>query len=111
MIQETKIPLPIKTDFVLDKGKNFIFDVFKNDNCKYIAEMYLPEKTFEQSIQAATSSEIIEDNKLRNNIAVLKQKLDSLKKVRTTIEDYQDLINNIKDLIKKLNASSKKIIN
>ena len=106
-IPDIKIPIPIKADFTLDKGKNFTFTLFKGDNCKYINEMYLPEKTLEHSINSNTN-EINEDNKLRYNIIQLKKKLDGLKKVRTTIDDYQDLIKNIRELIKKFGGNSKK---
>ena len=106
-ISDNKIPLPIKADFSLDKGKNSTFTLFKGDNCKYINEMFLPEKTLENSIHSNTN-EINEDKKLRYNIIQLKKKLDSLKKVRTTVEDYQDLINNIRELIKKFRGIAKK---
>ncbi len=106
-ISDNKITLPIKADFSLDKGKNSTFTLFKGDNCKYINEMFLPEKTLENSIHSNTN-EINEDKKLRYNIIQLKKKLDSLKKVRTTVEDYQDLINNIRELIKKFRGIAKK---
>ena len=106
-IPDIKIPIPIKADFTLDKGKNFTFTLFKGDNCKYINEMYLPEKTLEHSINSNTN-EINEDNKLRYNIIQLKKKLDGLKKVRTTIDDYQNLIKNKRELIKKIGSGTKK---
>ena len=106
-ISDNKIPLPIKADFSLDKGKNSTFTLFKGDNCKYINEMFLPEKTLENSIHSNTN-EINEDKKLRYNIIQLKKKLDSLKKVRTTVEEYQNLNNNIRELIKKFRRINKK---
>ena len=68
--------------------------------------MFLPEKTFEQSTSYGVSHEIQEDKKLRTEIANLKRKLDGLKKIRTTVEDYNDLIKDIRELQKKIGEDS-----
>ncbi len=80
----------------------FIYIKKKGDNCKYISEMFLTEKTFEKSTSYGVSHEIHEDKKLRSEIANLKRKLDALKKIRITVEDYNDLMKNIRKLQKKL---------
>ena len=105
MIQEQKIFIPKKIE-IFDKGKNCKLQFFKGDNCKYISEMFLPEKTFEQSTSYGVSHEIQEDKKLRTEIANLKRKLDGLKKIRTTVEDYNDLIKDIRELQKKIGEDS-----
>lgn len=63
--------------------------------------MILPEKSLQKTYDIPTLQNLNEEIKIKNEIKELKHKLNQLRKVRVTIEDYKNLINDINDLILK----------
>ena len=49
-----------------------------------------------------------EDAKLKKEIKMLKEKLSQFRKIRVTIEDFKDLINDVKSLIIKYEEKANK---
>ena len=83
---------------MLEKKKNYKLIVSKNVKNKYFADMILPDR----SLNKAYNNPILNNNeerKLKSEIKELKNKLNQLRKARVTIDDYNNLINEINDLI------------
>ena len=83
---------------MLEKKKNYKLIVSKNVKNKYFADMILPDR----SLNKAYNIPILNNNeerKLKSEIKELKNKLNQLRKARVTIDDYNNLINEINDLI------------
>ncbi len=83
---------------MLEKKKNYKLIVSKNVKNKYFADMILPER----SLNKAYNIPILNNNeerKLKSEIKELKNKLNQLRKARVNIDDYNNLINEINDLI------------
>ena len=83
---------------MLEKKKNYKLIVSKNVKNKYFADMILPDR----SLNKAYNIPILNNNeerKLKSEIKELKNKLNQLRKARVNIDDYNNLINEINDLI------------
>ena len=83
---------------MLEKKKNYKLIVSKNVKNKYFADMILPDR----SLNKAYNMPILNNNeerKLKSEIKELKNKLNQLRKARVNIDDYNNLINEINDLI------------
>ena len=92
---------------MLEKNKNYKLYVSKNVKNKYFADMLLPDR----SLSKAYNFPILQNNeeqKLKMEIKELKNKLNQLRKVRVTIDDYYNLINDINDLILKYEEKTNK---
>ena len=83
---------------MLEKKKNYKLIVSKNVKNKYFADMILPDR----SLNKAYNIPILNNNeerKLKSEIKELKNKLNQLRTARVNIDDYNNLINEINDLI------------
>ena len=82
----------------LEKNKSFKLIVSKNVKNKYFADMILPDRSLNKTYNIPILNNN-EERKLKIEIKELKNKLNKLRKARVTIDDYNNLINDINDLI------------
>ena len=82
----------------LEKNKNFKLIVSKNVKNKYFADIILPERSLNKTFDIPILNNN-EERKLKIEIKELKNKLNQLRKARVTIDDYNNLINDINELI------------
>ena len=82
----------------LEKNKSFKLIVSKNVKNKYFADMILPDRSLNKTYDIPILNNN-EERKLKIEIKELKNKLNQLRKARVTIDDYNNLINDINDLI------------
>ena len=82
----------------LEKNKNFKLIVSKNVKNKYFADMILPDRSLNKTYDIPILNNN-EERKLKIEIKELKNKLNQLRKARVTIDDYNNLINDINELI------------
>ena len=82
---------------MLEKKKNYKLIVSKNVKNKYFADMILPERSLNKAYNIPLNKN--EERKLKSEIKELKNKLNQLRKARVNIDDYNNLINEINDLI------------
>ena len=82
----------------LEKNKSFKLIVSKNVKNKYFADIILPERSLNKTFDIPILNNN-EERKLKIEIKELKNKLNQLRKARVTIDDYNNLINDINDLI------------
>jgi hypothetical protein len=93
---------------MLEKNKNYKLFIHKDGKIKYFGEMILPEKSLQKAYDIPILQNLNEEIKIKNEIKELKHKLNQLRKVRVTIEDYKNLINDINDLILKYEEKANK---
>ena len=82
----------------LEKNKSFKLIVSKNVKNKYFADMILPDRSLNKTYDIPILNNN-EERKLKIEIKELKNKLNQLRKARVTIDDYNNLINDINELI------------
>ena len=82
----------------LEKNKSFKLIVSKNVKNKYFADIILPERSLNKTFDIPILNNN-EERKLKIEIKELKNKLNQLRKARVTIDDYNNLINDINELI------------
>lgn len=83
---------------MLEKKKNYKLIVSKNVKNKYFADMILPDRSLNKAYNIPILNKN-EERKLKSEIKELKNKLNQLRKARVNIDDYNNLINEINDLI------------